>query len=219
MESLVGHAVTVCLAEETPPLRLEGRIEDERDGLLEVRLVRRELTSLKSILSRTLRVDLEYARAREVWGMTCRLEKYGLAFPPVLLLRPAGGPRLVHRRRHPRYATNLPVRLSGGSAGEARRTEADGPWHEGRMVNLSRGGAAVALSPALAEGDWRLFTPGQETTLQFVATEVIRPRARVVRRELSTETLVLGLEFVSLTSHDTFSLDSYLAKLETAVTQ
>jgi hypothetical protein len=219
MESLVGHAVTVCLAEETPPFRLEGRIEDDRDGLLEVRLVCRELTSLKKILVRTLRIDLEYARAREVWGMTCRLERYGLAFPPVVLLRPAGTPRLVHRRRHPRYATNLPVRLSGQPTGEANNQGLAGTWHEGRLVNLSRGGAAVALPPALSESDLRLLSPGQETSLQFVAARIVRPRGRIVRRELNAETMILGLEFVSLTSHDTLSLDAYLAKLETTATK
>ncbi|MDI6870411.1 MAG: PilZ domain-containing protein [Bacillota bacterium] len=223
MRSLVGHAVTVYLTEETPPLRLEGRIEEERDGLLEIRLARRELSSLKDVLRRTLRAEVEYAEGRDVWGMSCRLERYATAFPPVVVLRPAGGPRLLHRRRHARYATNLPVRLIIPSPrGEAEDTRNEERWYEGRMVNLSQGGAGVVLPRALADSDPPLFTPGQDVVLQFVASKLVKPRAKVVRREEGPDVLVLGLEFHSLTSHDTFSLDSYLtglARLETAASR
>ncbi|MGE5554579.1 MAG: PilZ domain-containing protein [Betaproteobacteria bacterium] len=219
MGSLVGHAVTVYLTEETPPLRLEGRVEEERDGQLEVRLARCELSPLRRILARTLRVDVEYAAGREVWGMACRLENYGIAFPPIFRLRPMGSPRLLHRRRHARHFTNLPVRLLVRAAKEAGTEEAVETWYDGRLVNLSQGGAGVALPRVLADGDPRLFALGQEIELQFIAVEVVKPLARVVRRELGPDSLLLGLEFTSLTSHDTFALDSYLGQLETVVTK
>lgn len=213
MRSLVGRAVVSYLAEEKPPLRLEGRIDDSRDDMLEVRLARRELSSLKEVLRRTLKVTVEYVEGRDVYGVPCRLETYGVAFPPVLVLRPTGPARLIHRRRHERYVTSLPVRLisvprtTGVKGGPAEE------WEDGRLINLSAGGAAVSLPREVADGFPPAFTPGSELTLQFVAREMVKPRARVVRREEAPEALLLGVEFLPLASHDATSLNAYLNQL------
>ncbi len=214
MKSLVGRAVTVYLAEEVPPLRLEGRIDDSRDGVLEVRLARRELHSLKQVLRRTLRVELEYVEGREVWGLPCRLENFATAFPPVLALHPSGSPRLVHRRRHERYTTNLPARLIYDST-EHRKdvAAARDAWEDGRLVNLSQGGAAACLPRTLEQTLPRAFAPGSELFLQFVASELVKPKVRVVRQEEGPDALVLGLEFVTLNSHDAATLNTYLRQL------
>jgi hypothetical protein len=213
MRSLVGRAVTVYLAEENPPLRLEGRIDDARDDLLEVRLARRELSSLKTVLHRTLRVEVEYVEGREVWGMPCRLETYGTAFPPVLVLKPVGTSRVVHRRRHERHATNLPVKVILGPGLEAPKPAGPEEWEDGRLVNLSQGGAAVMLRPELAEAYPSPCALGSNVQLQFVVTELVKPRARVVRREEAPDTLVLGFEFAPLSTHDDTVLNGYLRRL------
>lgn len=213
MRSLVGHAVTVYLAEENPPLRLEGRIDDSRDDVLEVRLARRELSSLKAVLRRTLRVEMEYVDGREVWGVICRLETYGTAFPPVLMLKPIGIPRIVHRRRHERYSINLPIRvvLAGDQAAPDVEPE---KWEDGRLVNLSQGGVAVALRQELAKEFG--YGLGTSLSLQFVVNELIAPRAKVMRREETPDGLMLGLEFAPLSVHDESVLNGYLGHLSQA---
>lgn len=214
MKSLAGKAVTVYLAEEKPPLRLEGRIAEAADGLLEVRLARRELSALKSILKRTLRVEVEYVEGRDVWGMPCRLESYGTAFPPVLVLRPAGSARMVHRRRHERYPTNLPARIVSSTVGShADASGAAETWKDGRLINLSRGGAGFALPLETTRAFTSPFPTGSEVSLQFVAGEMVRPRSRVVRCEEGPDSVVLGLEFLDLTNHDATCLERYLGTL------
>lgn len=215
MNSLVGKAVAVYLVEEEPRIKLEGRIEEARDGLLEVRLARRDLSSLKGVLKRTLRTELEYVDGREVWGMPCRLESYGTLFPPVLVVRPTGGARLIHRRRHQRHATNLPVRViarAGEDWSDSAVTKES--WEDGRLVNLSRGGAAVSLPLAPGQGTGPAHAAVNEVMLQFVAGEMITARSRVMRREMGPEALILGVEFLTLSNHDFTCLEKYLSALE-----
>ncbi|HHW15626.1 MAG TPA: hypothetical protein GXX28_11940, partial [Firmicutes bacterium] len=69
MESLMGRIVTVHLVEEDPPLRLDGRVDDELDGLVEVRLRRIDASALSPVFRRTLRVELEYVDGQNVWGV------------------------------------------------------------------------------------------------------------------------------------------------------
>lgn len=212
MKTLVGWSVTVYLPEEDPPVRLEGRVYDERDGVLEVRLAGREVRFISKVVQRTLKVDLEYVEGREVWGVTCRVEAFGSGYPPTLMLRPHGGPRVVSRRRYERFSTNLPARLVHPPAKGA--DAAGETWDDVRLINLSQGGAGVSLSHAAAESRGKALTPGNEVTLQFVASELIRPRTRIVRRDETPDAVVLGLEFHSLSSHDATALDHYLTEVK-----
>ncbi|MGE5509375.1 MAG: PilZ domain-containing protein [Chitinophagales bacterium] len=205
MKSLVGRAVMVCLSEENPPVRLEGRVSDQREALLEVRLARREMASLRSVLRRTIRLELEYVEGREVYAIPCNLETYGTAFPPALIARPTGAPRLISRRRHERFATNLPLRVV---VDEADGTTAPEKWAEGRLVNLSQGGAAISLPGLLHRGT--------TVTLQFVAREMVRPRGKIIRVEEGDGCKLFGVEFLTLSTHDQTCLSNYLSSLGTS---
>lgn len=205
MKSLVGRAVMICLSEENPLVRLEGRVSDERESLLEVRLARRDVTNLRPVLRHTIRLELEYVEGREVYSLPCRLETYGTAFPPALVVRPAGAARLVSRRRHERYATNLPLRVVVQDGSEPGGPES---WAEGRLLNLSQGGAAISLTDQLGRG-----TP---VTLQFVVREMIRPHGRITRVEEGDGCRLFGVEFLPLSQHDQTCLTNFLSTLRSS---
>lgn len=207
MESLIGRTVSVHLVEENPPLRLEGRVDDERDGLVEVRLRRIDPPALAPVFRRTLHVELECVDQANVWGTLCVVESYGLVFPPVLWLRAAGKRRLVQRRRHQRHPTDLPACLVYLDDPQERR-------QEGRLIDLSLGGAALVVTPEAAPADPWPMAPGGEAFLQFVAGEVVRPRSRVVRCAAGAERILYGLEFLAVSPHDATVLHAYLEHLD-----
>lgn len=102
----------------------------------------------------------------------------------------AGGGPYEERRLHPRLVLPVPARF---------RVDGSEEWWDGRLENLSAGGAALAVAQPLEEGsvlpELHFDLPGMARTI-VVAAAVLRCRAEQVGRHLA------GLHFLNLVGED-----------------
>ncbi|MEM7220559.1 MAG: PilZ domain-containing protein [Pseudomonadota bacterium] len=109
------------------------------------------------------------------------------------------------RRRAPRY--RLPVRLAGSESYLLLAGQ-----HRASILDVSRGGARVALEPALPDqyqvndriaDSWLSVPGGLDVNLDVVVRHAnFNPR---------TQSLVMGLEFVELTQQAQANIDTFIA--------